>query len=264
MQQLISERMENPKKMTLTFLGTGTSTGVPQIGCPCEVCRSADARDKRLRSSVLISYGNTNILIDCGPDFRQQALRAGISHLEAVLITHEHYDHLGGMDDVRPFGDMPVFAEQRVLDTITRNLPYCFGEHIYPGAPRISLHPIEPGQAFQLGALPILPVRVMHAKLPILGFRIGKLGYLTDVKTISDQTIQQMQGLDVLIINGLQQKPHPSHLSIGEAIAIAEKIQAEQTYFTHFSHRIGLHTELEATLPANMYPAYDNLKIEII
>lgn len=263
MQQLIPERMENPKKMTLTFLGTGTSTGVPQIGCPCEVCRSADARDKRLRSSVLISYGNTNILIDCGPDFRQQALRAGISHLDAVLITHEHYDHLGGMDDVRPFGDMPVFAEQRVLNAITRNLPYCFGKHIYPGAPRISLHPIESGQAFQLGTLPILPVRVMHAKLPILGFRIGKLGYLTDVKTISDQTIQQMQGLDVLVINGLQQKPHPSHLSIGEAVAIAEQIQAAQTYFTHFSHKIGLHTALEATLPANMYPAYDNLKIEI-
>lgn len=254
--------MENPEKTTITILGTGTSTGVPQIGCPCEVCHSSDPRDKRLRSSILVSCGNTNILVDCGPDFRQQALRANISHLDAVLITHEHYDHLGGMDDVRPFGDMPVFAEQRVLDTIKRNLPYCFGEHVYPGAPRISLHPIEPGQTFRVGQLSILPVRVMHARLPILGFRIGRTGYLTDVKTISDQTIQQMQGLDVLIINGLQQSPHPSHLSIGEAVIVAEKIKAKRTYFTHFSHKIGLHATLEHILPSGMQPAFDNMQIE--
>ncbi len=255
--------MENPKQITISFLGTGTSTGVPQIGCSCEVCRSADPKDKRLRSSILVSCENTRILIDCGPDFRQQALQTGISHLDAVLITHEHYDHLSGMDDIRPFGNVPVFAEQRVLDTIVRNLPYCFGKHVYPGAPRISLHPIEAGKTFHIGTLPILPLRVMHGQLPILGFRIGQMAYLTDVKTISDQTIQQIQDLNVLIINGLQQKPHPSHLSIEEAVGIAGQVGAKHTYFTHFSHKIGLHAALEHNLPANMRPAYDGMKIEI-
>lgn len=249
--------------MQIRFLGTGTSTGVPQIGCKCEVCTSANVHDRRLRSSVLISDEKQHVLIDCGPDFRQQALLYGIEQLDGVLLTHEHYDHVGGLDDIRPLGNVPIFAEQRVLEAIKRTMPYCFGEHVYPGAPRISLYPVFEGHNFSLKNWWIEPLRVMHAKLPIMGYRIGKMAYLTDVKSISEQTIQQLHDLDVLVINALQLMEHPAHISLPEAIIIAEQIKAKRTYFTHFSHRIGLHQATESTLPENIFLAYDGLQITV-
>lgn len=249
--------------MKIHFLGTGTSTGVPYIGCQCEVCQSSDTRDKRLRTSALIEEGDTRILIDCGPDFRQQALREGITHIDALLCTHEHYDHIGGLDDIRPLGDCHIYAEERVLASIRRCMPYCFGENRYPGVPVMELHPILPGKTFQVNQLNIMPIRAMHAQLPILGYRIKNVAYLTDVKTLSENSIQQLANLDVLIINALRQVPHPSHLSLGEACELAGKINARQTYFTHFTHSIGLHKEICETLPKRTHMAYDGLIIDV-
>lgn len=248
--------------MKIEFLGTGTSTGVPQIGCNCKVCTSADEKDKRLRSSVLLSEGQKKVLVDCGPDFRQQALQTGIKHIDAVLLTHEHYDHVGGLDDIRPLGDMAVYGEQRVLDAVKRCMPYCFGTQRYPGAPKIDLHPIEPNTLFTAAGWEFLPIRVMHGHLPIVGYRTGRMAYLTDVKTISDEAIQQLQTLDVLILNALRYEPHPAHLSLQEALQVAARIGAKRTFFTHFSHHLGLHAVENTKLPAGVWLAYDGLSVE--
>jgi len=247
--------------MKLTFLGTGTSTGIPQIACKCSVCKSADTRDKRLRASVLVDTGNQHVLIDCGPDFRQQMITHQVEQLTAVLITHEHYDHIGGLDDVRPFGDVAIYAEKRVNENIRSVMPYCFKEKLYPGVPKITLNTIDEN-AFNIEQLKIQPVRIFHAKLPILGFRIEKMAYLTDVKTIPDESFEQLRDLDVLILNALRVQSHISHITINEAIALAQKIGARKTYFTHFSHDAGKHAELEYALPENIFLAYDNLQIE--
>lgn len=247
--------------MKLIFLGTGTSTGIPQIGCKCKVCSSTDERDKRLRASVMIQYGDQNILIDCGPDFRQQMLSHNFDTLSAVLITHEHYDHLGGLDDVRPFGNITVYAEERVNRHIMDAMPYCFREKLYPGVPLIKLVNITE-EAFVINDLTIQPIRVMHAKLPILGFRIGTMAYLTDVKSIADETLEQLRNLDVLILTALRLQPHIAHLTLGEAVELARKIGAKRTFFTHFSHDLGLHGEVEDQLPENLYLSFDNLEIE--
>lgn len=247
--------------MKLIFLGTGTSTGIPQIGCKCEVCSSTDERDKRLRASVMIQNGDQNILIDCGPDFRQQMLSHNFDTLSAVLITHEHYDHLGGLDDVRPFGSITVYAEERVNRHIMDAMPYCFREKLYPGVPLIKLVNITE-EAFVINDLTIQPIRVMHAKLPILGFRIGTMAYLTDVKSIADETLEQLRNLDVLILTALRLQPHIAHLTLGEAVELARKIGAKRTFFTHFSHDLGLHGEVEDQLPENLYLSFDNLEIE--
>ena len=248
--------------MNLLFLGTGTSTGVPQIGCSCSTCTSADSRDNRLRSSVLITEGETKILIDCGPDLRQQLLTNEIDSVSAILVTHDHYDHLGGLDDVRPLGDSQLYAEKRVLSVIKRNMPYCFAESKYPGVPLIHLNEITEDDFF-IGGLKVVPIRIMHARLPILGFRIGKVAYLTDVKTLEDSSIDKLQHLDVLVINALRIKSHISHLSLSEAIEIALKTGAKRTFFTHMSHDIGLHEDVNKMLPKNMQLAYDGLQLSI-
>jgi len=248
--------------MNLLFLGTGTSTGVPQIGCNCSTCISSDQKDKRLRASLLITTGMSRILIDCGPDLRQQLLTHRINRLTAILLTHEHYDHVGGLDDVRPLGDAQLYAEKRVSNVIQRNMPYCFGENQYPGVPKINLHEIDE-KVFLIGTQEVQPIRIMHAKLPILGFRIGNAAYLTDVKTIDDKAIEQLQNLDVLILNALRPGKHISHLSLEEAIEIALKIQARETYFTHMSHDMGLHEDVDRLLPNHIHLAYDGLILHI-
>ncbi len=248
--------------MKVLFLGSGTSTGVPQIGCGCSVCSSSDPKDKRLRASILISDGENEIMIDCGPDLRQQLLGNKISKLSAILLTHEHYDHIGGLDDVRPLGTANVYAERKVLDVIRRNMPYCFAENKYPGVPSIELHQIDT-TAFSVGNTIIQPIRILHYKLPILGFKIGKMAYLTDVKTIADEAVEQLRNLDVLILNALRINDHISHLSLSEALLLAKKIGAKKTYFTHMSHDMGLHAIVNEKLPENVELAYDGLEIEI-
>lgn len=248
--------------MEILFLGTGTSTGVPQIGCKCKVCTSNDKKDKRLRASVLISEGKDRILIDCGPDLRQQLIIHGIYYLSAILLTHEHYDHVGGLDDVRPLGEAQLYAEKKVLDIIQRNLPYCFGENRYPGVPKIHLHEISE-QEFEINNLKIQPIRAKHANLPILGFRIGKFAYFTDVKTIEDKAIKQLENLDILVLNALRPFEHISHLSLNDAVKLAEKIDAKKTFFTHMSHDMGLHEEVNKKLPKNIQLAFDGLKLNV-
>lgn len=246
--------------MDLLFLGTGTSTGVPQIGCNCRTCTSANIKDKRLRASVLITNGLTRLLIDCGPDLRQQLITNRIYKLTGILLTHDHYDHVGGLDDVRPLGEAQVYAEKRVINIVKRNMPYCFGDNRYPGVPTINLHEIDEN-SFEIENTTIQPIRIMHAKLPILGFRINNIAYLTDVKTIDDKAIEQLQNLDVLVLNALRINDHISHLSLSEALEIAAKIAAKKTYFTHISHDLGLHDEINCILPPNIQLAYDGMII---
>jgi len=248
--------------MKLLFLGSGTSTGIPQIGCSCKVCTSTNEKDKRLRASVLITEGDTSILIDCGPDLRQQFIKYNVNHLSGILITHAHYDHIGGLDDVRPLGEVPIYAEKNVLGVIKRNMPYSFAENKYPGVPLIQLHEIDES-SFQMNGIEIQPIRVMHARLPILGFRIGKIAYLTDVKTMDDKAIQQLQGLDILVLNALRIEKHISHISLSEALEIAKKIGATETWFTHMSHDMGLHNDIDQQLPENIHLSYDGLELSI-
>lgn len=248
--------------MKITFLGTGTSTGIPQIGCNCIVCQSTDPRDKRLRASVLIEQDNQKILIDCGPDFRQQMLLHNPGHLDAILITHGHYDHVGGIDDVRPFGRVQIFAEETVTEQIRNSMPYCFNENLYPGVPLITLNKIRK-EPFEIDGIKIVPIRVMHANLPILGFRIGKFAYLTDVKSIEKDEIFKLKNLDILVINALRIKSHISHINIDEAIHIARSIGAKRTYFIHFSHDAGPHAALENNLPDNIFASFDGMSAEI-
>ena len=248
--------------MDILFLGTGTSTGVPQIGCTCKTCVSTDSNDKRLRASVLISEGESQILIDAGPDLRQQLLTYMINQLSGILITHEHYDHVGGLDDLRPLGKSQIYAEKRVSDVIKRNMPYCFGDKRYPGSPLIELNEIDEN-SFYINSIKIQPIRVMHANLPILGFRIGNFAYLTDVKTIDDKSIDQLKDLDILVLNALRPEPHISHLSLSEALDLTQKIGANKTYFTHMNHHMGLHHIVNQSLPKNIQLAYDGLQLSL-
>ena len=248
--------------MNILFLGTGTSTGVPQIGCKCDVCSSSDQKDKRLRASVLITEGETQILIDCGPDLRQQLINNNIDYLSGILLTHEHYDHVGGLDDIRPLGEAQLYAEKKVLNIIQRNMPYCFGDQRYPGVPLIQLHEIDENN-FKINDLEIQPIRIKHATLPIFGFRFGKIAYLTDVKTIDTKSIDLLKNLEILVLNALRPNKHISHLSLDEAIDLANKIGARETYFTHMSHDMGLHEQVNQKLPNHIQLAYDGLKLTI-
>lgn len=251
----------------LTFLGTGTSQGVPMIGCDCAVCHSADRRDKRLRSSVMVEDDTTRVIIDSGPDFRYQMLRAGVKDIDAILLTHQHTDHIIGMDDVRAFNyfcqkSIEVYATEVVGGVVRRVFDYAFAENPYPGAPRITLHTLSTS-AFKVGTLEIIPIRGKHFTLPVTGYRIGSVAYLTDFNHIEEGELEKLRGVEVLVLNALRHTRHISHFSLPEAVEIARKVGAPATYFTHISHQLGLHAEQEPLLPAGMHLAYDTLTLEI-
>lgn len=250
---------------SITFLGTGTSQGIPLIGCHCEVCDSTDPRDKRFRSSALIEYQGIKVVIDAGPDFRQQMLREDVRDLDAILLTHPHKDHTGGLDDVRAFNyitgkNMPIYCEPNVLESLKMEYSYAFREHKYPGVPEFEVHTIGTDPFF-INGVEIIPVRAIHYKLPVLGYRFGKLGYLTDANYISDEDIQKFRGVDVFVINTIRREKHISHFSLDEALDVARCVGARQTYLTHLSHQIEKHSELSLFLPDGVTPAYDTLRV---
>lgn len=256
------------KKIRLTFLGTGTSTGCPRLGCDCPVCTSDDPRDHRLRSAALLSDDERLMLIDVGPDFRCQGLRAGLDHLDAIFITHEHYDHVGGLDDVRTFSNrhhtFPIFALPRVIDALHRTMPYAFGPHHYPGSPTLDLHPIRPGVPVPDARFSdITPFVVMHGKLPILGYRFGDLAYITDCKWLPEESYRVLEGVRVLVINALRIDPHPSHLCFDEALEVIRRIAPERSYLTHIDHALGCYADIAERCPEGVTPAYDDLTIEL-
>lgn len=253
--------------MIVTILGSGTSQGVPVIGCNCNVCKSLDFRDKRLRSSIHIEVNGKSLIIDSGPDFRQQVLRENISRLDALIFTHEHKDHTAGMDDIRSFNflqqkDMPVFARKQVIDQLKREYAYVFAESKYPGVPQVEVNTVI-NEPFSVEGVDLTPIEVMHYKLPVFGYRIGDFAYITDMKTISDKEFQKLKGVEILVVNALQKTPHISHLTLEEAVDFAEKVGAKKTYLTHLSHKMGKHSEVEKELPDNISIAYDGLKIEL-
>ncbi len=253
--------------MKITFLGTGTSQGVPVIGCECAVCRSLDFRDKRFRTSIHLEVDGISLVVDTGPDFRMQMLRAGIKKLDAVLFTHEHKDHTAGLDDIRPFNflqqqDMPVFGRKQVLDQIRREFSYIFSDKRYPGVPQVECVEIDENP-FHVNGLTITPIPVLHYKLPVLGFRIGDFSYITDANYISDQSVKLLEGTEILVLNALQKDAHISHFTLDEAIREAQKIGAKMTYFTHISHRLGRHEQVDSELPQGMALAYDGLELSL-
>jgi phosphoribosyl 1,2-cyclic phosphate phosphodiesterase len=259
--------MELSSAMRLTFLGTGTSQGVPVIGCPCPVCSSDDFHDKRLRTSALITTAEGHIVIDAGPDFRQQMLTHRICELQAVLLTHEHVDHIFGLDDIRAFNWLQrkptdIYAEKRVQQAIRRIFDYVFARWKYPGIPQMELHNIK-SRPFRVGSVEFIPVRCYHHRLPVLGFRTGKLTYLTDVNSIPDQELKKVMGTRVLVVNALRHERHISHYNLEEALHLVEKVRPEKTYITHISHAMGLHRDVEQTLPAGVCLAYDGLTVDI-
>lgn len=253
-------------KLKLTFLGTGTSTGVPEVGCTCPVCTSSDTRDRRLRVSALVETDTARILIDCGPDFREQMMRVPFDRLDGVLLTHEHYDHTGGIDDLRPFcrfGDIDIFADDLTCRHLRERLPYFFCEVLYPGVPRLHFHAIKPFRPISIQGVEVLPLQVMHGKLPILGYRIGDLGFVTDMTDAPEETISKLKGVDTLVIGALRQRPHATHQTIDEAICVARQVGAREVYLIHMNHEAGLHAETDATLPEGVHLAYDGLTIEM-
>lgn len=253
--------------MKIRFIGTGTSNGVPVLGCNCEVCRSTAPRDKRMRAAALLETADTRILIDCGPDIRMQLLPQEFRPINGVLLTHEHYDHTGGLDDLRPycrFGDINIYANAQTVKAVRHNFPYCFADHLYPGVPRFNLHAVEKHVPFRVGGIEVTPIEVMHGWLPILGYRFGPLAYITDMKTLADEEMEWLRGVKTLVVNALRwEKPHHSHMLIPEAIAFAQRVGAEHTYFTHLTHLIGLHSEASLQLPHGVAFAYDGEEIEI-
>lgn len=252
----------------LTFLGTGTSTGVPQIGCQCEVCQSLDKRDARLRCSSFVEYNGAKILIDCGPDFRQQAINNKVYSIDAVLFTHHHMDHIGGTDDLRPMGNTDIFLNEMTEKNVRNMYSYCFDEHPYPGVPRLTLHTID-YSPFMVNygenkskEVEVIPIKVIHGKCPIMGYRIGNMAYLTDISYLPEEEYDKLNDLDVLCLGCLRIETHPSHQSFDEAMKMVERIGAKKTYFIHMSHHIGLHKDIEKMVPDNIIFAFDGLQIE--
>lgn len=287
-------------KTKLTFLGSGTSQGVPMIGCTCDVCKSSDPRDKRLRASVLVEYGGLTILVDCGPDFRYQMLRAGVKHLDAILLTHNHLDHTGGLDDTRSFNlvesrPVNIYCEKYVEDALRRQYAYAFAEPRYPGAPEWHMHIIDPDRPFlvhsnageeilkwesgfgyrhlqpvveeTVESVEVIPIHGWHhkvKKLSVLGYRFGKIAYITDMNLIDDEELEKLEGLDAVTVNCVKRGPHYSHFSLDEALSFFERVGAKDSYITHLSHLLPPHAEFEAELPQNVHLAYDGLVLHSI
>lgn len=254
--------------MTVTFLGTGTSQGIPMIACDCPVCTSIDPRDKRLRSSIMLQIAGHNVVVDTGPDFRYQMLRAKVMNLDAVLFTHPHKDHVAGLDDVRAFNrvkgdDIDIYGSQQVHEALKREFYYAFTSYKYPGVPRLRVHEID-NAPFQLfPGIEVIPIEVLHYRMPVMGFRFGDFTYITDAKTIAQSEIEKIKGTKVLVLNALQKESHISHFTLEEAVFFAKQIGAEKTYFTHMSHKLGRHSEVEKDLPKGIHLAYDGLELEI-
>jgi len=251
--------------MKITFLGTGTSQGVPVIGCSCEVCRSLDFRDKRLRTSIHLEIGNLSLVIDTGPDFRQQMLREAIKRIDAVLFTHAHRDHTAGLDDVRAYNfmqqmDMPVYGTDAVLEQLKAEYAYAFTKHYYPGIPRLTLNNIN-GQNFSINDISITPLPVMHMKLPVLGFRFGNFSYITDANFIPDDTLRKLDGTHTLVLNALQREEHVSHFNLQQALEMVNLIKPVRAFIIHISHKLGLHADVEKELPDHVSLAFDGLQI---
>lgn len=253
--------------MKITLLGTGTSQGVPVIGCSCDTCLSSDPRDDRQRASILLSDGDVNVVVDTGPDFRRQMLGQKVNSLDAVILTHQHNDHVAGMDDLRPFifrqrREMPIYATIGVIKDIEERFSYAFSAEPYPGAPRLITYSIESGKRFIIGGIELLPIEVMHGKLPVMAFRIGDFTYVTDANYISKESLDLMKGTKTLIINALHQHKHYSHFNLEEALEIVDIIAPEKCYLTHISHTMGLTKEWEATLPDNVFPSADGMTFD--
>ena len=254
--------------MELVFLGSGTSHGVPVIACNCAVCSSEDERDKRLRSSVWLHSKGVNLIIDTGPDFRAQMLRHKLRKIDGVLITHGHKDHIGGLDDLRPYNylmgkPVDVYASHQVQEDIRRDFYYAFAEVKHYGIPEFKLHTIIDYQPFFVRGIDVLPLKAMHNKLAVFGFRIGKLAYITDANYLPEESLKNMYDLDVLVINALRNKPHVSHFSLNEALQIIDKVKPKRAYLTHISHKLGTHAAVQEQLPENVFLAYDNLSVRI-
>ncbi len=247
--------------MKLTFLGTGTSTGVPYIGCDCETCRSTDPKDKRLRCSSLLEVNGKNILLDCGPDFRQQALRAGLKKIDAILLTHKHMDHILGLDDLRPYGNVRIYSNEETHDAIHNVFSYCFNND-YKGIPQLETHIIT-DKKFMIDDIEVTPINIKHYQLPVFGYRIKNFAYITDFSTIEEAELEKLKGLDVLVMDALRWEPHFSHINIDGALEIVEKLQPKETYFVHMTHSLGPHAKAQKKLPNRVYFAYDGLTIEI-
>jgi phosphoribosyl 1,2-cyclic phosphate phosphodiesterase len=252
--------------MKVTFLGTGTSQGIPVIACECIVCRSEDPKDNRLRTSVLIEEEGKNIVIDTGPDFRQQILREGVNNLDAVVFTHQHKDHVAGMDDVRAFNhkfkkDMDVYCTNEVEEALNREYPYVFSNYRYPGVPQVKIHNIE-NKPFNIGKIEFVPIKALHYKLPVFGYRVKDFVYLTDISYISDEEKEKIRGAKIVVLDALRKEPHISHLSMQEAVDILEELKPEQGYLIHISHYMGLHKQVNKELPDFIKLSYDGLVLE--
>ncbi|HEY9006712.1 MAG TPA: MBL fold metallo-hydrolase [Ohtaekwangia sp.] len=253
--------------MKVTFLGTGTSQGVPVIGCNCEVCLSLDFRDKRLRTSIHLDIQGQSWVVDTGPDFRQQMLREHVQRLDAVIFTHAHRDHTAGLDDVRAYNflqqmDMPIYGTKPTLDQLRIEYAYAFEKNAPLGLPRLNLHEID-AKPFSIQGIEIIPLPVMHLRMPVLGFRFGNFSYITDANFIPDETLERLKGTEILVLNALQHERHVSHFNLTEALAMAEKINPGKTYLLHMSHKLGLHATIEKRLPGNVALAYDGLQLDI-